>query len=282
MIKYVDINKGEISEDIELIFPKWKGTREKVCVFSPHDDDGVIGAGYAILSALQKGAEVFIFIFCSGNAGYSKIEEKTTIVETRRKETIECYKKLGIKEENIIRFEYSDFSSFQYMNWELSCGKEGCFKKVITKMREIKVTRLLIPNGYKEHIDHTAVNFIGTYFAPQVGDPIVVDWAVPHKIDSVLEYSVWADLSPEDALVAGRESNLRANRIIMVDEAAEKNICNATLEYHSQDKIIESLIKARRERKTLSGEFIEIYNAMDPRPKLDYSPYIKFLEKIME
>lgn len=278
--KFVDINKGEISNNIDLIFPEWKGGEEKVCVFSPHDDDAILGAGYGILSALQNNAEVFIFIFCSGNAGYSRIEEKTTIVETRRRETMECYRKLGVKKENIIRFDYSDFSSMQYVCWELDSGKEGCFKKVITKMREIKATRLLMPNGYKEHIDHKAVHLIGTYFVSQAGDQVVVDWAIPHKIDTALEYSVWADFSPEDSIVSGRERNLRANRIILANEKAEGNIYDAVLEYHSQEKIIESLREARRERKTDSGDFMEVYVASDLRPKLDYSPYVKFIKEI--
>ena len=39
-------------------------------------DDALIGASYAIRSAAKNGAQVYVVIFCSGNAGYTKVEER--------------------------------------------------------------------------------------------------------------------------------------------------------------------------------------------------------------
>ena len=279
-ICYMDINSRKISEDIETIFPEWKGNEEKLCVFSPHDDDAIIGAGYAIEAAMINGAEVCIFIFCSGNAGYSNIGQKDEIVELRKRETVNAYQKMGIKRKNIIRFEYCDFSVIQNVGWKLNNGCEGSFKKVLTALRELKITRVLVPNHYREHTDHTAVNMIGSFDSPQAGDSVVVDWARPNKVKSVLEYSVWADFSPEDAIVEGRESSLRANRIIKVDEAVEKKVCDGISEYKSQGEIIRGLVASRTERLCSDGKYIELYIAFDPRPKLDYRPYKNLLNEM--
>ncbi|HHW49601.1 MAG TPA: PIG-L family deacetylase [Clostridiaceae bacterium] len=279
-INYIDIDARKVSADINTIFPGWDGNNEKVCVFSPHDDDAIIGAGYAIEAAIEAGAEVYIFIFCCGDAGYSYLEQKDEIVEIRKAETVKAYQKIGVKKENIIRFEYSDFSALQNIGWKLVNGSEGSFKKVITKLRELKITRVLVPNHNREHIDHLAVNIIGSYDSPQAGDPILVDWAEPNTVKSVLEYSVWADFSPEDALVCNRSSKLRANRIIKVNKAFEEKIREGIKEYKSQGEIIKGLIASRDERLSSDGQYIELYISFDPRPKLDYKPYLEFLEKI--
>lgn len=279
-INYIDISDNIKTGDISTIFPDWSGSSEKVCIMSPHDDDALIGAGYAICSALQNGAEVFVFIFCSGNAGYSKPEQKDEIVRIRETETQNAYNRLGIKKENIIRFGYSDFSVLQNIGWRLNNGKDGSFKEVLTKLREFKITRVLAPNHYREHIDHLAVNLIGSFDSPQSGDPILVDWCEPNIVKSVLEYSVWADLSPEDALVNGRDKDLRANRIILVPQEVEKVVCQGIAEYKSQGEIIKGLIDSRVERRTKNGSYLEVYISFDPRPKIDFSPYIRYMEKL--
>lgn len=278
---YIDIDRNEISPDINLLFPYWKCDDERLCILSPHDDDAVLGAGYAISAAIKNGAEVFIYIFCRGNAGYSTTEEKDTIEGIRIDETYRSYKMLGIREENIVRFNYSDFSVCQSMGWQLNNGQEGSFKDIITSFRKNRITRLLVPNHYREHLDHWAVGLIGTFYAPQAGDPVLVDWNEPQKILSVVQYSTWGDLSPEDLLTKGRSDGLRANRIIMTSEGVEKEVCEAIMEYRSQSDIIKGLISDRQNRKNNRGMYVEVYLSYDPRPKMDYSPYIKLADQLM-
>jgi Uncharacterized proteins, LmbE homologs len=279
-ICYIDINKKTTAQDINMFFYDWEKGRERVCVFSPHDDDAIIGAGYAISAAIENGAEVYIVIFCRGNAGYSIPEQKGYIEKIREEETVNAYKKIGIKEENIIRFNYSDFSVLQNVGWILNNGSEGSFKNSIVTLRKLNITRLLVPNHYREHIDHTAVSTIGSYDSPQVGDPILVDWAAPQMIRSVIEYPVWADLSPEDMLTSGRESGLRANRIIIVPGEVEKKICEGIAQYKSQGEIIKNMIDSRKERYLSADRYMEVYLEYDPRPKMDFTAYKKFVNDI--
>ena len=105
-------------------------------VFSPHDDDGILGAGYAILAALANGAQVYVAIFCDGWAGYSTPEESATIVEQRRRETVAAYGALGIPEEHIVRFDYPDLSLWSWLGWHLPGCARGTNARVLPWMRD--------------------------------------------------------------------------------------------------------------------------------------------------
>ena len=56
-IRYYNVDTKAVSENIDAIFPDF-GRDEVLAVMSPHDDDAVIGAGYAMLAAKRAGAEV--------------------------------------------------------------------------------------------------------------------------------------------------------------------------------------------------------------------------------
>ena len=277
---YCDINTKTFTDDINLLFPGF-GEKEVLAVMSPHDDDAIIGAGYAMLAAKKAGAEVYVVIFCRGDAGYSTLEEKDTIEQVRVAETVECYSRLGIPADHILRMNYPDFSAISHWGWSIATGEPGDMRTLLRFFREKKVTRVMIPNHYHEHIDHLAAHLMSSFDPPQAGDVVLVDYGDPHAVVSTLEYSVWADLDPEDALVHGRPSDLRANRILLVDSEAEEAIDYAIAAYVSQGKIIEGLVNSRRERLTGDGRFIEVYLAMDCRPKIRLRPYIDWIQNNM-
>ena len=276
-IRYYNVDTKAVSENIDAIFPDF-GRNEVLAVMSPHDDDAVIGAGYAMLAAKRAGAEVYVVIFCRGDAGYSTVEEKETIERVRCEETLDCYRRMGIPSDHILRMNFKDFSAFGNIGWEKADGKPGDMPRLLRFLRDKKVTRVMVPNHHREHIDHTAAHIMGSFNVPQAGDCALVDHGVPHAVRSVLEYSVWADLAPDDALVNGRAATLRANRIIEVDGGIEGEISNAVSAYVSQAEIIRGLIAARSERRTRGGSYIEVYLTLDCRPKIDFSPYKDFIE----
>ena len=274
---YVDTNTKAVANGLSAVFPGWDGKNERLMVYSPHDDDAILGAGYAMRAAIEDGAEVHIFIVCSGNAGYSTPEERDIIVEKRQQETIACYEAFGIPRECIVFLGFSDFSAIQYIGWNIAPGREGHFRRTITELRSRKITRILAPNHYHEHIDHVAASMMASYDAPQSGDAFAVDWAKPHTVRSVAQYSVWADLDPEDALLAGRDPSLRANTVMIVDPQVEDLVHQGIRAYVSQGEIIADLVEQRKARCIQDGRFIEVYLRFDPRPKLNFSPYKQLL-----
>ncbi len=269
---YYDLQLRRKSGRIDLLFPGWCAGDERVAIFCPHDDDGLLGAGYALLAALANAAQVYVFIFCDGRAGYSVPEDRETIVARRRAESAAAYSALGVPQENIIRFNYPDFSIMGWLGWILPEGQRGTFYQTLPALRRLKITRLLVPNGYREHIDHEATFRAGAYDGPQVGDPVLVDWGRAAPVRSTAIYAVWGDLSPEDALVSGRATNLRGNRAIAVPLVVEEAVMNSLRQFASQGQIIEGLVAARAGRRQ-GGRAIEVYLAFDPRPALDYRPY---------
>lgn len=276
---YYDLRAGTHSRDISLLFPEWRPGEERVAIVAPHDDDAALGAGYLMLAAQEAGSQVWVLICCDGSGGYSDPKEKDTIVAVRRQETLAAHQELGIPAERIVRFDFPDFSLLSRLGWRLPAGGEGADAQCLRALRRIGVTRLLVPNGYREHIDHTAAHLLGAFDAPQVGDPVLADWGRAAPVRSTLVYSVWGDFSPEDALVAGAGSLLRANRALVAPPEMEERIAASLRAFRSQARIIDGLLAARRGR-FFDGGAVELYQAFDPRPSLDYAPYHQRLREI--
>lgn len=274
--EYFDLAKLSQGSSLESFFHGWAGAREQVVVLSPHDDDALLGAGYLLQAVMGDGVVPYVLIFCNGCAGYSDPGQRGSIVATRRAETLSAYHELGIPEDHIIRFDRPDFSVIPYLGWQLPAGyeggSEGLFRPVVTMLRDIGATRIVAPNDYREHLDHLAVALLGLFYAPQVGDNILADWGTPCRPHSFCVYSVWADFSPEDALVQGRDTTLRANLVLRADLDAEERVRRGIRSFASQGRVIEDLIKHREGRRTQSG-YLELYLLTDPRPILDYAPY---------
>ena len=173
--RFYDLRAGRGGEEIDILFPGWQAGDERLMVLSPHDDDALLGAGYAISAALAHGAEAHVCIYCDGSAGYSVPEDRERIVAVRREETYTAYGLLGLGPEHVHRLELPDFSANQYLGWKLASGGYGVLQTLLPLMRRLRVTRLFVPNGYREHLDHEATYDSGRYDGVQVGDPVLVD-----------------------------------------------------------------------------------------------------------
>ena len=279
MDRFFDFNQKISSEDANLIFKNW-GNDEHIVIFSPHDDDAILGCGYLIRHFTEAKTPVSIVIFCNGDAGYSTTEEKDTIVLRRKQETISCYQKLGVAPENIHYLDVPDFSLFSYSTRFSLDGKKGTFDPLVSLLRKIRATRVLIPNGYLEHQDHEAVYNCGIYDAVQSSDPILADLGEPISLKSMMVYAVWADFSPLDAMVCGRDSQIRANCGILTDTASEETVIDAIRCYQSQLAIIYNLSALRQSRKMSCG-WAELYQKFQYRPSLNYSRYQALIEQII-
>lgn len=275
---YYDLLRGVKSNDIGLIFDGWHEGDERVVILSPHDDDALLGAGYLILAVMRAGGEPYVIVYCDGRGGYSSLDLKDSIVSVRRRESLNAYRSLGVKDENMLHLNYPDFSLRSYIGWVLPNSVEGTTAETIRLLRQIKPTRLLVPNEYREHMDHEALSYVGSYDGPQVGDPVLVDLGSQFTVKSYLKYCVWGDFSPEDALLTNRFLSLRGNIIVKVKREIEEGIVKALGEFKSQREVIKSIMEKRRER-LLNGYYIEVYQKFNPRPEINYQPY---KEKIVE
>ncbi|HOA99141.1 PIG-L deacetylase family protein [Candidatus Sordicultor fermentans] len=276
---FYDLRRREKSKSIELLFPGWVEGEERVAIFCPHDDDGILGPGYLLQAIPLFGGEVHVVIFCNGSGGYSVIEHKNIITALRARETVLAYAHLGVKEERIHRLDYDDYSVWPFLGWKLPGGEEGTFRKILPLLRRLKITRVLVPNGYREHLDHYATFLVGAFDTPQVGDPVMADWGIAKGIKSVLQYAVWSDFSPEDTLLEKDALNVRANRALCAPREAEEKINLAMSEFKTQAQIIAGLLEQRKERNMEKG-MIEVYLSFDPRPRCEYDKYVRRIQEI--
>lgn len=279
---FFDLRQRKKSASIDLLFPGWKEGDERVVIFSPHDDDALLGAGYLLQAIPLFGGEVHVVIFCNGSGGYSVIEHKHVITALRARETVRAYEKMGLFPERIHRLEYDDYSVWPFIGWKLPCG-EGTVTRVIPLLRRLRATRVVLPNGHREHLDHTAVFMVGAFDVPQAGDPVMADWGESTTIRSILQYAVWSDFSLEDALCTGDSLEVRANRALQAPYEAEERVREAMREFQTQARIVEGLLETRKERVVGAGRVLEVYLAFEPRPRCDYRKYVtRVLEVIGE
>ena len=275
--RFVDLKNRTVSADLESVFPGWKPGDERLVILSPHDDDAILGAGHLILAAQAFGGSVHVVIYCNGCLGYSSIEQKNSIVETRRTETLAAYASVGVPADAIHRFWIDDLAVFGYLGWNLPDGTPGTCWRTVELLRKIGATRVLIPNGYREHVDHEAVSMTGVWDIPQVGDPIVAEIGFAEPVRSAMQYAVWGDFAPEDALLDGRDLSIRANTIVLCERKTADLLNSAIARWKSQEKIIAGLVR-QREARRYSSYMMEAYVRFDPRPVLDYAFYARLLD----
>jgi len=271
---FINFRAQKKGNHLSLIFPGWKPA-ERVAFFSPHDDDVVLGAGYLLLATLQQGGFPHIFIFCRGDAGYSKLAQKKGIVTRRRREAVQAYAELGVAEANIHFFDIPDFSLMAHLDRMSHAGKKGLFEPLLRKLRQEKFSRVVFSNGSCEHWDHTATFFLGIYTSPQAQDFILVDLGQPSPIQSYLAYSVWADFEPGEK----NHDNLSADVGILASAEEEEKVQTAIRAFSSQERIIQDIL-ARRAKRKFKGRYLELYKNYQARKPVDYQPYFRVLKKI--
>lgn len=268
----VDFKVLRKNPELALIFPGWC-PGEKVAFLSPHDDDVLLGAGYLLHAVVANGGIPLVFIFSSGDAGYSTIGEKVGIVETRKQEALRAYGMLGVTKEMIHFYDIPDFSLMPFVNREL--GKEkGLFEEQVECFRKNEVSRVVFASGNYEHWDHTAVYLMGIYTSPQAGDPILADLGKPQAAATYLVYSVWGDF------VEGRnsETGVRADKGMLVDEETEASVREAIQAFASQRRIFQHIVAFRERRKSDAG-YLELYQEIKVRQQTDFGPYFELMKQ---
>jgi LmbE family N-acetylglucosaminyl deacetylase len=269
---FIDFSRLRKSGQIDLIFPEWK-KGERIAFFSPHDDDAVLGAGYLILATGKSEGVPVVIVFCRGDAGYSTPAEKKGIVGRRKKEAVRAYGTLGVNSKDIRFFSLPDFSLRAHLDRRPPWGK-GIFDRIISILRQDRISRVVFSSGHLEHWDHTAVFEAGIYAASQAQDPILVDLGRPHPMKTYLSYSVWGDFEP-----APPGQSTRADLGILASDEDEQRVIAAISEFSSQARIIENIVSRRQKRKT-KGRYLELYKTIRIRQPIDYAHYFYLLKKI--
>ncbi len=187
----------------------WQGEQEHFLMISPHDDDAVLGCGLLIQLAKRENVPVHIMIVTDGSMGYCSADEKDRIAEIRRKETLECYKTLGVPESNIVCLGFPDCqlvtnrgrSPAKENDPAAIAGFSGLQNAFTFHLRKIRPTQCFLPTWNDLHPDHRIVyeEFLISLFHaagniwPELGEPL-------SRVPYVNTYAVYCDFAAPPTL----------------------------------------------------------------------------------
>lgn len=160
-------------------------------IVSPHDDDGIIGAGGLIAALTEEEKDVSVVIMTDGGLGYSEPEDRGTIAQTRMREAVDSYYSLGVARENIRFLGYPDMSLWPYCSWETPGGETGAYRMLLIELRMFGPQAVFIPNREDIHPDHRATFEISRVAIWQAQKPVAADIGKPIRIERVFAYQVW-------------------------------------------------------------------------------------------
>jgi LmbE family N-acetylglucosaminyl deacetylase len=156
---------------------------------SPHDDDLCIGAGLLMQAAVQAGVEVQVVIVTDGCLGYCGSDQKDSIIEIRRQETLQSFEVLGIpgSQVNFLGFPDGGLTKFigrrRAEEAEPAVGGYTGLQNAFThSLRDLRPSRVFVPTRMDLHPDHQITYnelMISLFHAsgkiwPELGDPLDV------------------------------------------------------------------------------------------------------------
>ena len=118
---------------------------KKVFVLAPHTDDGELGAGGTIAKLIEHGADVYYFAFSTAEESVPKGHPKDIL----RTEVVNATKKLGIKKENVIIYNYTVR--------KLNYARQEILEDLIKYKRMITPDLILMPSPHDIHQDHSTI-----------------------------------------------------------------------------------------------------------------------------
>lgn len=183
---------------------------------APHDDDLCIGAGLLIQAAVRAGVDVRVAVVTDGRLGYCRLEEQSTIVETRRAETIESFRLLDVAAEKISYLNFPDGGLTPFIGRKLFRGDDGpeigrytgLQNSFTAELRRQRPARVFVPSPTDLHPDHRATHselMISLFHAtgaiwPELGASLL-------EVPQVYELAVYCDFPepPNLEIIAGDE-----------------------------------------------------------------------------
>jgi len=159
-------NERRVADTLAGVSRHWQSDKERFLFISPHDDDVVLGGGLLIQLAQRENIPVHLLIVTDGTMGYCSEQEKAEISEIRQKEALECYKLLGVPEENISWLGFPDCQlgscrGRRPANQDDKAALKGYLglqNSFTYWLRNIKPTQCFLPTFTDLHPDHKIVH----------------------------------------------------------------------------------------------------------------------------
>ena len=222
--KYVRLVGTERREGCTLkdVSRTWQGEKECFAFFSPHDDDVILGAGIFMQLALKEAVPVHVIIVTDGSMGYCDESEQDTICAIRKVETYNCYRSIGIPEENVhwLGFPDCNLTSFQGRrkcnNEEKCCfsGHTGLQNAFTHLLRKIRPTQCFVPTRNDLHPDNKITYDELLISLCQASGSIWPEFGLPlEKTPYIHEMAIYSDFPEHPTLRISSSNKLFENKI---------------------------------------------------------------------
>ena len=197
-----------------------------------HDDDEVVAAGGTIKKLTSNGVQVTTMIFAVGNEGYSRIEDKDTIVETRRNERKIVQTILGTA--GYITYDFHDFDN-------LDC--ETVYRGIIKAVRSVR-PHIVFTHLPAEYLAHRTLAHVAPEAIWQAGWQCSLELGEPWKVSKLYQFSV---LDPIP----------KPSHIVDISDTIDVKI-KAMEAYKSQHTVVAGIINQIKTRALMYGSVIGI------------------------
>lgn len=157
---------------------------KKILMFCAHPDDDAIALGGTIRKFANQGAEITEVVLATGNEGYSQMEEKDRIIETRAKERQAAGRILGI----------GGYETFNYTDYGVSAN-EATYKLAIKMIRKYRPD-IIFTHYWLDYMTHKALATVVTEAWWQAGWEASLDLGEPWKAKALYYFEV-LQLLPE-------------------------------------------------------------------------------------
>ncbi len=204
----------------------------KVLVFCAHADDEVIAIGGMLRRLADTGAHIRLVMFSEGAEGYTRVQEKDTIVQQRHEETLRVCRILGIAE----------YVNLRLLDWNLKVDN-STYHAVVRHIRQFQPD-IVFTHSRADYNDHMAVH-----------DVVVEGWhhaALPCAMDAG---PVWRHVPLYEFEVL--EPMVRPGLVVDVTDAYEIKV-EAMKTYGSQLEHVGSIFQMMEGRALERGYLIGV------------------------
>jgi LmbE family N-acetylglucosaminyl deacetylase len=223
-------DESSFGADVSSVLSNWHPAQEGVLVIVPHDDDAMIGMGMLLRYFVETQVPLNLAIVTDGHLGYTTLEDRGSICEIRRRETLAAGRLLGIESSYIQWLGFPDGDLERYRGKRVAVagdptthdgftGLEDAFVRVLRKgithgERTVPITRVFFPASSDYHNDHVVTCeqiFISIFHAqgaiwPECGDPI-------QHCPLCYQFAIYCDFAPGEPpniLYRGTDESFRA------------------------------------------------------------------------
>jgi LmbE family N-acetylglucosaminyl deacetylase len=150
----------------------------RVLVLCAHDDDEVIGPGATIRKLANAGVEVTTLVCATGNEGYSRIEDRDTIVGRRGAERENAARIIGTS-----RTLALDFHDYDHLD------NERVYREIIRAVRHAR-PHLVLTHAVGDYLAHRTLATVAPEAVWQAGWQSSLELGEPWRIQRIYRFPV--------------------------------------------------------------------------------------------